>query len=145
MRFSDRMYELARPFYNYKPATPNVPILYYVDINHKEYHQVVNFLDKNDINYVPIKLHERMVDEAFIHVLLGWTKGGFDDIVRLNFFKYLYPNVDIQELRTKELVKMIVKDYVDLLSPFIFVDTEGNMITRAVERDFLKYKKGAVK
>ena len=140
MKFSERLYELARPFYNYKPTTPNVPILYYVDINHKEYNQVVNFLDKNNISYVPIKIHERMVNEAFIHTLLGWTKRGFDEIVRKNFYNYLYPSYPYEEVKTSEMVAYIIKDYVDLLTPFIFVDTEGNLITKAVEREFTKYK-----
>lgn len=140
MRFSDKLYELAKPFYDYKPPTPNVPILYYVDINHKEYNQVINFLDKYGIGYVPIKIHERMVTEEFIHTLLAWTKNGFDDIVRKNFYKYLYPNYDYDDVKTSEMVKYIIKDYVDLLTPFIFVDTEGNVITKAIEREFTKYK-----
>lgn len=143
MKFSEKLYEMARPFYDYKPITPNVPILYYVDIGHKEYHQVVNFLDKYNIGYVPIKIHERMVTVEFVHTLLGWTKNGFDDIVRKNFYNYLYPSYPYEEVKTSEMVEYIIKDYVDLLTPFIFIDTEGNVITKALEREFKKYKEGA--
>lgn len=118
---------------------PNVNILYYVDINHKDYHQAVTILDKYDVGYVPVRMHERMVNEDFIETLLSWSQNGFDDIVRKTFFNYLFPSLDYNELKYSEMVKCIVENYVDLLKPFIFIGSDGTMITQAKENDFKKY------
>lgn len=145
MKFSEHLYELARPFYDYKPETPNVPILYYVDINHKDYHQVINYLDKHKINYVPVLIKPKMMTEEFVHLLLSWTKNGFDDIVRKTFFKYLFPKDDYNELKTSKMVQYLINNYVDLLKPFIWVDSEGDMITTPSEKEFKKYTREGTK
>lgn len=128
---------------NYEIKKPNVNILYFVDINHKDYHQAITILDKFNITYVPIKMHERMVDGDFIELLLSWATNGFDDIVRKTFFNYLYPDLDYNEITYNKMVSLIMENYVDLLKPFIFVGSDGTMITQAKDADFKKYiKKG---
>lgn len=130
----------------YEIKKPNVNILYYVDINHKDYHQAVTILDKYNIGYVPIRMHERMVDDDFIEMLLSWSTNGFDDIVRKTFFNYLHPNLDYNEIKYSEMVKHITNNYVDLLKPFIFVGSDGTMITQAKDAYFKKYiKQGGIK
>lgn len=126
---------------NYEIKKPNVNILYFVDINHKDYHQAITILDKFNITYVPIKMHERMVDGDFIELLLSWATNGFDDIVRKTFFNYLYPDLDYNEITYNKMVSLIMENYVDLLKPFIFVGSDGTMITQAKDADFKKYIK----
>lgn len=131
---------------DYEVKKPNVNILYYVDINHKDYHQAITILDKFNISYVPVRMHERMIDEDFIEMLLSWSTNGFDDIIRKTFFNYIYPSVDYNEVKYSQMVKYIIENYVDLLKPFIFVGSDGVMITQAKENDFKQYiKKGAIK
>jgi arsenate reductase-like glutaredoxin family protein len=102
---------------------------------------MMSFLDENQINYVPVLMHERMVDKDFISLILDFTQSGFDDIVRKSYFKILYPNEVYEDTKTSEMIRLIEKNYVDLLKPVLFVGDDGIMRTQPTKKEFEKYIK----
>lgn len=135
-----KLYEQAKLVNDYRPAKPNVNILFYVDTNYKEYHKIVRILDNLEINYVPIRIHERMVNREFIEMLLDYSERGFDDIVRTSFVRMLYPDAVYEDLTTSQMIKMIEENYVDLLKQAIFVGSNGVLTTSSIEFDYQQYK-----
>ena len=131
----------AKKIPDYIPTKPNVNILYFTDTNHKDYYTMMSFLDENQINYVPVLMHERMINKDFISLILDFTQSGFDDIVRKSYFKILYPNEVYEDTTTSEMIGMIEKNYVDLLKPVLFVGDDGIMRTQPTKKEFQKYIK----
>ena len=142
MKFSQELIDLAYEIPDYEPKKPNVNILYFSDTYNKEYYNLVKMLDENNVNYVPILMHERMVDEEFVKLLLEFSPNGFDDIVRKTYFNTLYPNLIYNEVKFNRMVNIIVNNYVDILKSAMFVGDDGILRTQAIEKDFKKYFKG---
>jgi hypothetical protein len=126
---------------DFQPTKPNVNILYFSDNNHKDYYTMVNFLDENNINYVPVLMHERMVNEQFIKLLLDFSVSGFDDIVRKSYFKTLFPDFVYEDVKTSKMISLLEKYYIDLLRPVIFVGDDGIIRTNPIKREFQNYTK----
>lgn len=141
MRFSQELIDLAYEIPEYEPKKPNVNILYFSDTYNKEYYNLVKFLDDNNINYVPILMHERMVDETFVKMLLDFAPNGFDDIVRKTYFNTLYPNLIYNDVKFNRMVNIIVNNYVDVLKSAMFVGTDGVLKTQVNEFNLRKIKR----
>lgn len=134
------LYEQAKRVPDYRVRKPNVNILFYVDTNYKEYHKIIKILDDLEINYVPIRVHERMVNSEFISMLLDFSNAGFDDIVRPSFVRMLYPELNYDDITTLEMMAMLQENYVDLLKQAIFVGKNGVLTTSTIKFDYEQFK-----
>lgn len=138
--FSEKLMSLARKIPDYEPKKPNQNILFYLDTNYKDYYKAMNILDELNIKYVPVRLHERMVDKKFLSMLLEFTSNGFDDIIRLNSFESLFPELDYQDVSYSDMLNYIELNYLDLLKSFIFLGKDGKIVSKATEKSFYRYE-----
>ena len=107
--------------------------------------KIENIINKLDLNFVKVKLKPSNIDEKFIYLMLEFCSNGFDDLIK-NPQRLDY-GVDVYEMKTSELVKLLVENPKKFLKPAWFLGLsggEGVITSKAIEDEFtiyLKYEK----
>lgn len=97
--------------------------LFYTDKN-KQYQDMKAILNKLEIKYVEIRLNDAIVDEKFIVMLVERSTNGFDDLVKSP--KRYMPDLDLDEIKFNDFVKVIVENYENALKTAIFFGQLGS-------------------
>lgn len=117
-------------------------VLYYFREGEREYKRAVEILENLGIEYIPIKIHDRMLDENFIELMLEYCHNGFDDLIKNP--KKMVLDIDYDTITTKQLIKLIAKEKDNILRPVWFLGLSGGegVITSTMREDeFTIYKK----
>jgi hypothetical protein len=124
---------------------PNCNILYYFNKN-REFNRFTEMLDKVGVKYIPIRIHEGMIDETFIYTMLDYYKNGTSPQTKLNFDDLMKKrssqkwDFDLDAISTKQLVKKIVENPSEYLVQAWFLGVsggEGVITTQRFEEDDL--------
>lgn len=110
-------------------------VLYYFRDGDREYKRCVQILDKLHIPYIPIKIHDRMLDETFIKIMLEFCENGFEDLLKNP--KRMNIQLDFDKLTTNELISIIVRERDNVLKNVWFLGLSGGngVVTSTMTED----------
>jgi arsenate reductase-like glutaredoxin family protein len=94
-------------------------VLYYFTKG-REFNATKGLLDRMGISFLPIQIHDRMIDKQFIEILLNYCENGFDDLLKPSKNKTI-DGIVIDELKVSELISIIVDKKMEVLKPVLFL------------------------
>lgn len=110
----------------------NTNVLYYFRKG-REYDLATRILENLKIEYVAVRIHERMWDKKFLNIILEFCQNGFDDILKNQ--NKVKEAVD-DSMTTNKLINLLVETYDEYAKPVFFLGKNGIVTSKLIEDEF---------